>query len=253
MSAQTDRWSDADSGGGVNGGRQGFAAAVAQLAVGWVDEQVETELLQTVTDGAVQVIPGSEDAAIVILAGPGLMAARSVHGSLPPAVMGLQNEVGEGPCLDALSRPTQVRIDDLPADPRWPRFAAPASGWGIRSMLCTPLVHQQQILGALCIASSVPDAFDDDALAMIDIFATHAVIALAGTRDRAELITALDSRDLVGQAKGILMERHHLSAEKAFAVLVRVSQDNDTTLRAVCTRLCLSGDLEIADATPARG
>jgi GAF domain-containing protein len=197
-----------------------FAAALAELTVAVKREGVtdEQHSLDAITEAAVALIDGAECSAIVVLARPGRLTARSVHGELPPFVMGLQNEVGEGPCLDAVSQTSQVAVRDIRSELRWPAFSAQVSRFGVGSMLCTPLTAEDRILGSLTLASTRPNAFDEDSVGLAAVFATHAAIALVGANHVRGLTAMASSRDLIGQAKGILMERYKLSPDKAFAV-----------------------------------
>jgi AmiR/NasT family two-component response regulator len=84
------------------------------------------------------------------------------------------------------------------------------------------------------------------------VFATHAAVALSAAQEIEQLRTAMDSHTVVGQATGILMERHRLSAEEAFAVLSRASQDSNTRLREVARRIVAAGSVPRAGAAAPR-
>jgi AmiR/NasT family two-component response regulator len=98
-------------------------------------------------------------------------------------------------------------------------------------------------LGALNLYSSQPHAFDEDAEHVGLLFATHAAVALAAALQQEHLTQAIHGRDLIGQAKGILMERHKLTADQAFTVLVRTSQRSNTKLRDLAEHLANTGEL----------
>ncbi len=223
-----------------------FAAEMAQLAVALQhDAADESEVLALIADGAVDIIPGAEGAAIVVLAEPGRLTARSVRGDLPAPLMRLQNEIGEGPCLDAVAGTTRVLVRDVAIETRWELFIAAAVGVGVRSMLCTPLVAGSRTYGSLSLTSSRAGAFDDESEQLARVFATHAAVALSGAEFRYSIGAALESRDLIGQAKGILMERYGVSPQVAFAILVKVSQNSNVKLREVCAQLCRDGGLPV--------
>jgi hypothetical protein len=82
---------------------------------------------------------------------------------------------------------------------------------------------------------------DEDTPTMASVFAAHAAVALTGQRRIQDINGALTSRDVIGQAKGILMERFQVSPEVAFAMLVRTSSVTNLKLRVVCDQLCLTG------------
>jgi hypothetical protein len=154
----------------------------------------------------------------------------------------LQYACGEGPCVEA-ARPDGPAIgwsQDLGRDPRWPAFGPGAAAHGYHSVLATALVpgaRPPRRSGALNIYSREPDAFDGAAVDAALLLATHASLALAHTEavvtadlKAAHLRRAVDSRDVIGQAKGILMQRRGITAEEAFDVLRRASQDLNVKL-----------------------
>jgi GAF domain-containing protein len=149
----------------------------------------------------------------------------------------VQYETGEGPCMDAAWAHETFRVDDLVADARWPKFGPAAADLGIRSILAFRLYVVADDFGALNVYSSEPAAFDDDSQHVGQLFATHAAVALAGSRRERQLTDAISSRDLIGQAKGILMHRHRVSGDQAFQILIKASQDSNIKLREVATFL----------------
>jgi transcriptional regulator with GAF, ATPase, and Fis domain len=227
---------------GSSAGHAAFAAALTELAL---TVHTGDDPLTVITQGAVDLIPGTEFSALVVPVGPGRLEPRATSGELTPQVIGLQNEVGEGPCLDAVSHPGPVWAPDLPAETRWPRFTAAASRLGVGSMMCTSLVAQNRVYGSLSLASGRPHAFDAESQALATVFAANATIALAGQEWRRDMTVALSSRDVIGQAKGILMERYRLTPDAAFALLVKASQHTHTKLRTISEELCRTGELPI--------
>jgi GAF domain-containing protein len=145
----------------------------------------------------------------------------------------LQYELSQGPCLDAFDSNALVRVDDLHSDPRWPQFAARASELGVRSVLAVPLMAPRGILGALNLYAHEPAAFDTDAETIASVFATHAAIALFHAELEANLRMGLSTREEIGRAVGILMERHRVNAARAFDMLVYASQHSHRKLRYV--------------------
>ena len=150
---------------------------------------------------AATIIPGADCAAVVVAAGHGKLEARAVHGDLPAAVMGLQNEIGQGPCLDAVAQTDQIRISDITAEERWPLFHGRAAAIGAFSTICTPLAAGTAIYGSLSLVAKTAGALGDESASLAAVFAAHATIALAGAVSLRRLSTALDTRDVIGQAK----------------------------------------------------
>jgi GAF domain-containing protein len=143
----------------------------------------------------------------------------------------VQYETGQGPCVDAIAEHDTFRTGRLTAETqRWPAFARAAADMGVESMLAWRLFTTGTTFGALNIYSSQPDAFDEDAVLLGELFAAHAAIALAGSRQQATLRAALATRDLISTAKGILVQRHHVDVHTAFRMLVKASQDTNTKL-----------------------
>jgi GAF domain-containing protein len=197
--------------------------------------------LQAITAAATSVIPHAEGCSISYVIGRSRVQPRASTGDLPRAVDALQEELGQGPCLDAIWQQEVVRVDDLSGDERWPEFACRASERGVGSMVCFRLFVEGDRLGALNMYASAAHAFDDDSQDIGRLFAAHAAIAVAGAEHEEHLRTALTSRDIIGQAKGILMERHKLTAVQAFAVLTRVSQELNRKLVDVALEVCDTG------------
>jgi GAF domain-containing protein len=148
-----------------------------------------------------------------------------------------QAELGEGPCLQAVWDKTTFVVDDTSTDSRWPSFAPIAHQLGLHSILSIRLHTTAQTLGALNFYCTEARKFDDDDVSLAHVFAQHASVALAVAKREEGLRLAIDARHLIGQAQGILMERYGLSADKAFAVLRRYSQDNNVKLRIVAERI----------------
>ena len=137
----------------------------------------------------------------------------------------------EGPCLDALWEQPTVRMNDSEAEQRWPRFTTEIRDLGIRTMCCFQLFTERDTLGALNLYAGAVDGFPDDAEQVGQLFATHAAVALADAQKIEQLERAVDSRDVIGQAKGILMERYKITADQAFRLLVSASPALTSTSR----------------------
>ena len=168
-------------------------------------------------------VPGAENAGVSLWEGKSLRTVAATS-DLVEKVNNLEHSLNEGPCLDALHMRRTYRIDDMSHEPRWPKFAATAQAHGIQSMLGYRLFTSGRTLGTLDLYSTQPNAFDAEAEIIGELFAAHAAIALIGSTQHAEWLTALNSRDTIGMAKGILMHRERLTDEQAFALLLSTSQ-----------------------------
>lgn len=231
------------------GGRDAeLAVAFADIARSLSLESTVEAVLHQICKVAVDVIPGCESAGTSLVHGP---AARQVIrtavsvGDLGRRVDAVQYAAGEGPCVDAIREHRVFETADLSSEQRWPRFAPRAAEeTGVRSMLALRLYSGETTFGALNLYSKRVDAFDDKARALGGVLAAHGAVALSGAKQlqRAEsLQQGMASRELVGQAVGILMNRRKLTADAAFDVLVRASQRLNLKLRDVAQDLTETG------------
>ena len=151
----------------------------------------------------------------------------------------LQTELDEGPCLDALTGlESYYAIGDTATEERWPRWCAiVASELDLRSVLSIRLETRTRRFGSINLYGSQPDMFGLDDLAVANIFARHAAIALAASRETEGLQKAMDARKIIGIAMGILMERYSIGSERAFTVLQRYSQTHNIKLRDVAQQV----------------
>ena len=162
----------------------------------------------------------------------------------------MQTQAGQGPCIETLAGLAWVYVPDLLDDQRWPTFSPAAARLGMRSALAYRLSVDGETLGALQLFAHLPGAFNANERAQGLIYATYAGLALALSRDREgeqaridNLNTALASRDIIGQAQGILMERERITADQAFALLRRSSQHLNRKLRTVAQDVVDTGTI----------
>ena len=146
----------------------------------------------------------------------------------------------EGPCLHSVRTGQVVVVDDLAADGRWGAYRMPALGHGVRSSLSLPLRTNGDVIGALNIYAGTPHAFGPQEQRAACRFADEASRALAlavRIADRTEmsdhLQTALVSRAVIDQALGIIMGQNRCTADEAFDVLRRTSQNRNIKLRDI--------------------
>lgn len=227
---------------GTGPGWNELAERLGVLARELQQEKDVDATLQAIVHAAVDTVPGAEAVSISAVAKRRTVETVAATGDLPRLVDQAQYDTGEGPCLSVLYERQTFRLADL-ADAPWPKFAARARDSGVGSMLGIQLFVTGEDLGALNIFSTRPDAFDDESEQVALLFAAHAAVAMAGVQERAHLRTALNARDVIGQAKGILMERYKINADEAFRLLVTASQRTNVKLRDVADHLTASGEL----------
>lgn len=187
---------------------------------------------------AVDHVPGCEAAGIVLVVRGSM---RSVGSTTPvvETVDDLQFRYSAGPAIDALKAVDVVKVDDLRTDPRWPSLGPiVVAATGVRSVLAHRLQARDRTLGVLTLHSTAPGAFDDGRVAhLASLFARHASLALAAAQAEDGLRAALDSRETISVAMGILMAREGLSRGQAFDVLRRASQRENVKLREIAARI----------------
>jgi len=203
----------------------------------------EPALVSAVCDEAVRLIDPARHAGVILAVGRRHLEVVATTGPVPQQLDELQQQSGEGPCLDAARSQEVVRIEDVATDRRWPPFAEVATSAGVRSMLCIPLHVDATTFGTLSLYADTPRAFKDVTESVARVLAVLAAITLSESRGRANLERALESRDLIGQAKGIIMQARRVTAEEAFALLVRRSQETNTKLVDVAESVVTTGVL----------
>lgn len=216
-------------------------AQVSQLLVG--AEDVEATLT-VVCRLAVEHIPGCQAAGVTLLT-RGSLSSVGVTSPAVNALDQLQYRSDQGPCLDALRQRDVVQSDDLETDERWPQLGSVAvEATGVRSVLAFSLCAGERTLGSLNLYSFRPAAFRDEPITagLGSLFASHAAVALAGAQTLEGLRAALESRETISVAMGILMAREGISRSKAFDVLRRASQRENIKLRDIAARI--AGDSE---------
>lgn len=218
------------------------AATIAAAAAEFALQESPAATLDHIARHALAAVPAAADVGIVML-GAGRHGEAPVHlGELAAGCDRLQCELGEGPSLGAMEVAGVIRVRDLADDRRWPRFAGPASRLGARSVLALPLATSRGMQGALNLYSTVEDAFSEDDEILGAAYATHAGIALAHAELEASLRTGLATREEIGRAVGILMERHKVLAAQAFDMLVYASQHSHRKLRDIAAWMTETGE-----------
>jgi GAF domain-containing protein len=231
----------ATPGGGFTAGPLGRQFMTLTRAL--LDSGSVAAVLERVVFAALKIIPGADLVSVTLRSSDGAFHTPVETDPVATELDQLQYRFDEGACVEAAHAdgPAMAVSDDLAVDTRWPRFGPAAAALGFRSLMSTALVPdaaRPQLSGALNVYSRRPGglaAADRDVLLLL---ATHASLALATTQavtrgelEAEQLRRALDSRDVIGQAKGILMARRGISAAEAFGVLRRTSQEMNVKLR----------------------
>jgi GAF domain-containing protein len=202
------------------------------------------DLVSRIVGEAVRLVPLARHAGVIVTDPDKNLRTVFASDAVPRQLDALQMQMGTGPCLTAARKQIVVRMHDIAADTRWPEFRSAAARCDVGSMLCVPLFIDDQLLGTLSLYGGRPDAFRDDAEPIARLLATLSAVALADSFQRARIERALRNRDLIGQAKGILMSRHGLRADAAFEMLRTHSQRTNSKLVAVAERVVETGKLD---------
>ncbi len=219
------------------------ALVLAQLAGLVLTEPDLDTALQRVSQLAVELVDEC-DGASMTMRRDGMPAAPVASDDWATELDKLQFVEQEGPCLNCLRESSVMRSRDLGADQRFPTYGPRAAALGGRSSLSLPLAADGRTVGALNLYSREPDAFGAEALALGELLAAHAALAVQAatayysSRDLAEQMRqALDSRAVIEQAKGLLVGRRRCSPDEAFDQLVDLSQRTNRKLRDVAQGL----------------
>ena len=237
---------------GVGHVHDALATQFSDLARTLQQQDDPDSTLVEVVRAAVRLIPGADEGSISVVRGRRHVHSQAASAELARVVDALQEEVGQGPCLDAVFQHETVRVPDMASEPRWPDFTARASAAGAASMLSFQLYVEEDSLGALNLYGRRAGAFDEESEHIGVLFASHAAIAYDSARKQSGLTRSVATRQLIGQAQGILMERHKITPDAAFALLVRASQDRNVKLRDVAEQLVHSGALPRQVSPPGR-
>jgi transcriptional regulator with GAF, ATPase, and Fis domain len=221
---------------------RGYATANLSTALSEIARTLQAEpdvesTLAAIVKAAVDHVDDAEHAGISLVEKGGRLRTVAATSEVVRTIDEIQHRTNQGPDLDAIAEQQVYRTGDLTAEDRWPTFSPEAARTGIRSLLAYRLFVNDTTLGSLNLYSHMRNAFSDQTEAEGTLFATHAAIALAGAQTEAQLHTAAESRDIIGMAKGILMQRHGLDPVEAFQMLVESSQQTNTKLHQVATWL----------------
>jgi transcriptional regulator with GAF, ATPase, and Fis domain len=209
------------------------------------------ETMAVIVAAAVEAIDGCDHASLSYKKGAALVSAAS-NDDIGIMLDGIQTGAQQGPCIDAIRLGEVTVVANLEADTRWPVYGPRAvEATGIVSAMAYPLQDGKRTVGALNLFAERPGAFGGDVEqeSVISILVAHSVPALVAALDRANLKEALQRRDVIGQAKGMLMARSNVDADRAFEMLVSASQRTNVKLAEVARRL-VSGSLGDSSTPP---
>ena len=215
-----------------------FTQSIAEAARTLNQPRSLDETLQTIVEVACNSVPGFDQVGIATLhKKKDRVKTRAFTGDLVLRLDEIQYGLREGPCSAALQGTEAVSMSSLRAERRWPRYVPQARAVGVRSQMAVKLHLDEYALGGINFYSTSCDEVSHDAQALAQLFASHAAIALGHAHERETLNEAMQTRKVIGEAIGILMERHTMNEDGAFDYLVRASSHTNIKLRDIAQEL----------------
>ena len=221
---------------------QAIYEASAELSKLLLEETPLGETLLGIGNLAASVIPSCEEAGVTLETN-GTVTTRVSTGRTAEEVDAYQYEIDEGPCVAAGDLREAVLIEDMANEERWPRFAPFAAAAGVKSSYSIPMILKGEVIGLLNLYSiDNPFGPADEQIGIR--FADQAAMAVqhattfSKTMDMIDhLHRALETRDVIGAAVGVMMHRDHSTMAAAFARLTKISQNENRKLRDVAGRI----------------
>lgn len=194
------------------------------------DVDSETVLAELVEHAAHE-IPGAQYAGITVTRNAKHIDTPAATHKWPIMLDEVQQRHREGPCLTAAWREKTIYVADLESDDRFPLYRRDAlERTPIRSIMAFQLFIADETMGALNVYAEEPNSFGRNSRDIGLVFAAHSSVAWNSARRDEQFKRALASRDTIGQAKGMIMERYGVDAVQAFDVLRKLSQDSNVPL-----------------------
>ena len=222
--------------------------AITQVATMLHTPMTVDETLAAIVSAAQRTVPGFDHVGVSIThSGTGEIETRAGTDQLVWDLDTLQYELREGPCYDSITEHGVMVVEHARHAQRWPRYIPEAASRGLKAQLAVGIYEDGESLGGLNLYSTGAETVDPDAVHIAELFATHAAQALGRSRAERQLNEAIESRQAIGQAIGIVMERYELSSHHAFQFLVRTSQTGNVKLREVAAELVRAADEKYGD------
>ena len=217
--------------------RSDLANHMAELARSMASPRPVEEVLAGVTKAIVELMTAADTAGVLLVGTGGKYESHSGTSDLIYELDQLQEKHGTGPCLDAATKELVVRTDDFEHEQRWAEYSQAVCQLGVRSSLSFKLYTGDRTAGALNVFSRRPHAFSSESEAVGSVLAAHAAVAIMASKEGEQLQSAVASRDVIGQAKGIIMERFNVDAVRSFEMLRQLSQEMNVRLTEVAQKI----------------
>jgi transcriptional regulator with GAF, ATPase, and Fis domain len=214
-----------------------FAESIAEAARTLHQPRSLDETLQTIVEVACNSVPGFDQVGIATMQNKGKVETRAHSGDLVLRLDEIQYGTRAGPCSAVLQGNEAVSVSCLHNERRWPSYVPHARAEGVRSQMAVRLELDPGTVGGINFYSTTSDEVTFDAQTLARLFASHAAAALGHAHERDTLNEGLQTRKIIGQAIGILMERYEMDEDHAFAFLVRASSHENIKLRTIAQQL----------------
>jgi GAF domain-containing protein len=212
-------------------------AQIVQDLYGRPDTDSDTVIAELAEHAAVE-IPGAQYAGVTVTRNAKQIDTPATTHKWPLLLDEIQQRNGEGPCLTAAWEEKIIHVADLTTDERFPRYARDAlAETPIRAVMAFQMWIAGEQMGALNVYAETAHAFGPQTREVGLVFAAHSSVAWNAARRDEQFKRALTSRDVIGQAKGMLMERYGVNAIQAFDLLRKLSQDSNTPLVQIAADL----------------
>ncbi|MBT0769617.1 GAF and ANTAR domain-containing protein [Kineosporia sp. J2-2] len=201
-------------------------------------------VLKGILEGAISIVPGAQRAAITLCRRDGTeVAAGSDDAALACERAQLAGEHGraEGPAANAVRNHATVVATIPEKTSQWPRLVTAAARADIRRVLAVPLSYGEQPLGVLSLYSAHPDAFGPAVRSVAPLVAVQGAVALHRMQREEHLQVAMRTRQHIGEAVGVLVERHRILPDEAFRRLVTASQHRNVKVRLIAEAVVQTG------------
>jgi transcriptional regulator with GAF, ATPase, and Fis domain len=235
---------ESDGVGGIDGVNATHLriAELVQALHGRSEADSDTVLAELAEHAAIEV-PGAQYAGITLTRNAKHIETPAATHMYPVVLDKIQQRHRQGPCLTAAWQEKIVHVPDLENDERFPLYRRDAlAETPIRSIMAFQMFIADENMGALNVYAEKPGAFDADSRAIGLVFAAHTSVAWNTARREDQFKRALASRDVIGQAKGMIMERYGVDAVQAFDLLRKLSQDSNVPLIRIATDLVSNAD-----------
>ena len=215
-----------------------LAALGASAAGLLLTEKTVEETLNLITEAAKLSFPHAMGSGVTLIDANARKISMAASDPLVEQADELQYQLEQGPCLTAWATGETVVVDHIATDHRWPQWSQAVAPLAVAACLSTPLGTKGESFGAVKVYADSPGAFSEASRRVLELLAAQATVLLehAQTADSAQRISqdlaqALRSRDLVGMAKGLIMERENVPEVQALQILMKRATTAGTTLR----------------------